>query len=288
MQKEGTAIGSKLGRNFACTYMGAWEEELLERSACLPHKWYRFIDDIWGIWLHGEDNLRAFHDMANSIHPNIKVDLRVSESCIEFLDVEVRLNGSGHITTTLFSKPTDARAYLHYSSDHPPHVKRAIPKGLGIRMKRICSNQLDYQRHREKLTNRLTERGYPRKEIVCELKKVDHMKRDDLLNGKRETQTKNREGRVPMVVTYSSFLPDIRAILQKNRRILHRSDKLKKIFTKDPMVAFKRGKNLKDLLIHGKTSITPFVGDERASEIVSLTRAKLRRGTSNNLCTAPY
>ena len=37
-----------------------------------------------------------------------------------------------------------------------------------------------------------------------------------------------------------------------------------------------------------QTSITPFVGDVRASEIVSLARAKLRRGTSNNLCTAPY
>ena len=36
------------------------------------------------------------------------------------------------------------------------------------------------------------------------------------------------------------------------------------------------------------TSITPFVDDEQASEIVSLARAKLHRGTSNNLCTAPY
>ena len=36
------------------------------------------------------------------------------------------------------------------------------------------------------------------------------------------------------------------------------------------------------------TSITPFVGDVRASEIVSLARATLRRGISNNLCTAPY
>ena len=25
-QTEGTAIGSKLGRNFACTYMGTWEK----------------------------------------------------------------------------------------------------------------------------------------------------------------------------------------------------------------------------------------------------------------------
>ena len=42
----------------------------------------------------------------------------------------------------------------------------------------------------------------------------------------------------------------------------------------------------KNLYIY--TSITPFVGDERASEIVSLARAKLRRGISNNLCSAPY
>ena len=71
------------------------------------------------------------------------------------------------------------------------------------------------------------------------------MKRDDLLNGRRETQTKNGEVRVPMFITYSCFLTDIRAIIQKTRRVLHRSDKLKKIFPKDPMAAFKRGKNLR-------------------------------------------
>ena len=120
--------------------------------------------------------MRTFHDRANSIHPNIKVDLRVSESCIEFLDVKVRLSGSGHIATNLFSKPTDAHAYLHYASDHPPHVKTATPTGLGIRMKRICSNQLDYQRHGKKITNRLSDRGYPRKEIDCELKGGPHEK----------------------------------------------------------------------------------------------------------------
>ena len=28
IQIEGTAIGSKLGRNYACTYLGAWESKL--------------------------------------------------------------------------------------------------------------------------------------------------------------------------------------------------------------------------------------------------------------------
>ena len=32
-QKDGTAIGSKLGKHFSCTYMGEWETELLHRCA---------------------------------------------------------------------------------------------------------------------------------------------------------------------------------------------------------------------------------------------------------------
>ena len=56
-----------------------------------------------------------------------------------------------------------------------------------------------------------------------------------------------------MAVTFSSFLPDIRAILRRNRHILQKSNKLKTVFQRDPMVAYKKGSNLKDLLVHNKT-----------------------------------
>ena len=79
------------------------------------------------------------------------------------------------------------------------------------------------------------------------------MRRDRIMGKRTDRHVKNRECRVPMVVMYSSFLPDIRVIMQKNRRILHKSDKLRRIFPEDPMIAYKRGKNLKDLLVHGKT-----------------------------------
>ena len=98
IQTEGTAIGSKLGRNFACTYMGAWERELLRMTDVRPKKWYRFIDDIWGLWTHGEESLQAFHRLANEIHPNIQVDLRFSDTSIDFLDVEILLSESGYIS----------------------------------------------------------------------------------------------------------------------------------------------------------------------------------------------
>ena len=32
IQKEGTAIGSKLGKNYACAFMGEWEKEVARKA----------------------------------------------------------------------------------------------------------------------------------------------------------------------------------------------------------------------------------------------------------------
>ena len=59
IQKEGTAIGSKMGKNYACTYMGEWEEEVcqeaVKRIGKRPKWWKRFVDDVFGIWKGTEE-----------------------------------------------------------------------------------------------------------------------------------------------------------------------------------------------------------------------------------------
>ena len=102
--------------------MGSWEELLLDGYPTKPLVYFRFCDDIFGCWQGGEDSLKRFHDYANSIHPKIQVDLRMSTSSIEFLDVLVKIDEAGHFSTDLFTKPTDSKAYLHYQSDHSTHV----------------------------------------------------------------------------------------------------------------------------------------------------------------------
>ncbi|XP_052218382.1 uncharacterized protein LOC127836004 [Dreissena polymorpha] len=54
IQTEGTAFGSRLGLNYASTYMGAWEEELFRQSEKQPIAHFRFVDDVWGLWTHEE------------------------------------------------------------------------------------------------------------------------------------------------------------------------------------------------------------------------------------------
>merc|ERR1711989_119271 len=50
VQREGTAIGSKLGKNYACAYMGEWEKEVNGKAeqeiGKRPRFWKRFVDDI--------------------------------------------------------------------------------------------------------------------------------------------------------------------------------------------------------------------------------------------------
>ena len=263
IQTDGTAIGSKLGRNYACTYMGQWEKQLLCRTPFKPLIYLRYIDDIFGIWLHGEQELRNFHQSANQIHSKIQVDLRTSQSEIEFLDVTVKLDKDGFLTTDLFIKPTDSKSYLHFNSEHPMHMKKAVPFGLGLRIKRICSKDNDFQKHRENLKTRLLERHYPASVVDTELKKVDQMNRNRV-SGAR---LKGGDGKgVPMTITFSKYTPNVKAILRSKRHLLHRSQNLRKIFPVDPMVAYKRGRNLRDMLVHRKTRQLTYKRDDRKAE----------------------
>ena len=85
--------------------------------------------------------------------------------------------------------------------------------------------------------------------INREFKKVDKLERKDALKRKNR---KKQNDRIPLVLTYPSHLPDIHNIVRSKMHLLYRSEKMKKIFKKPPLVAYRRGANLADVLIHGK------------------------------------
>ena len=54
-----------------------------------PMIWWRYIDDIFFIWEHGEESLEIFLNKLNSFHSTIKFTAEFSKETIEFLDVNV-------------------------------------------------------------------------------------------------------------------------------------------------------------------------------------------------------
>ena len=124
-QKRGTAVGTKFVPPYSILLMADLEKWLLSDIDLKPYIWWRYIDDIFLIWEHGEEFLKLFLEKINKIHPTIKFTTDWSYSSVKFLDVKVIIK-DGRIITDLHWKPTDSHQYLESSSRHPYHCKKVF------------------------------------------------------------------------------------------------------------------------------------------------------------------
>ena len=106
-QKRGTAVGT----NFAPPHFvyGIIGGKNYSDSYNKLYLWWRYIDDIFFIWEHGEEKLRNFVQTLNEIHPTIKFTaIKFTavwpQKSINFPDVTVSLI-DGQIETDVHVKP---------------------------------------------------------------------------------------------------------------------------------------------------------------------------------------
>ena len=261
-QKQGTAIGTKMAPPYAILFMADLEEKLLESFPLKPRVWWRYIDDIFLLWEHGEDSLKEFLEHINNIHPNIKFTADYSFSKINFLDVEVS-NFGGKLATDLFVKPTDTHQYLEFSSCHPDHCKTSIPFSQALRLNRICSKVSSFDRRCNDLEHWLIKRGYDEKIVRRKILDARRHNRDDLLN--REKSRKSNK--LTLNIVYHPSYKHLTRILRKLHVILTFDNDHQRVFEDVPLVGFRRGKSLKDILVRAK--VPPLEGIKGKSESCS-------------------
>ena len=283
-QKLGTAIGTKFAPAYANLFMTRLEERLMDTFADKPLVWMRFIDDIFFIWTHGEDRLKLFIDHLNSSHDTIKFTSEHSTESISFLDVTVKVGEGGVLMTDLFCKPTDTHQFLHKKSCHPWHTKKAIPYSQALRYRRICSDDRQFKEHVGKLAGWLKDRGYEESLVNQQIDRVRRLDRETLLEnaGNRKTN-EGRAERVPLVATYHPALNGLGNIARKHHTLLTGSEEHKEVFPVPPVVAFRRCKNLKDILVRARlTSGREKVHNNRGSSCCKKSRCQVCKVMSNS------
>jgi hypothetical protein len=101
-KNDGVAMGSPLAPVIANYYMEHFEQQALSRAPRIPTQWYRYVDDTFVVWPHGEEELREFLDQLNSIHHNIKFTMKVEKNrSLPFLDVLVSRRPDGSLGHTV-------------------------------------------------------------------------------------------------------------------------------------------------------------------------------------------
>ena len=245
LQILGCAMGTKCSASYANIFMGWFEETFIyTRILDRTRIFLRYIDDVFFIWKGTETELKTFFEEINQVHPTIKFDHNHSKSEIHFLDLTVYKDKAGKLATKVHTKSTDRQAYLHKNSAHPSHLKKSIPYGQALRLKRICTEDDEFMKASIQLTEKLKKRGYDEKEINDQINRVEERNREELLRYK----TKEPMTRIPCVLTYNPQLPNIKEAISNYWKILHINPQLKEIFDQQPIMAFRRNKNLGDII----------------------------------------
>lgn len=98
LQVKGTAMGKKFAPAYANIFMAEWESEALSKCVKKPLYYYRFLDDIWGIWHHSEQDFEGFLNTLNGHNASIKLKSTFHKTKIDFLDTTT-FKGPNFLTT---------------------------------------------------------------------------------------------------------------------------------------------------------------------------------------------
>ena len=155
---------------------------------------------------------------ANKHHPTIIFTAEIPETETTFLDTNIykgeRFRSNSFLDVRTHFKPTETFQYTHFSSCHPPGVKKGFIKGEALRLLRTnCSkNIFEEQAQNLKVRVRLRERGYPENLVQRTLSEVQFENRNLALLQK----PKENKRIVPFVIQYHPAVPNFKQILMQD------------------------------------------------------------------------
>jgi hypothetical protein len=283
-QNYGTTMGASFSVRFANIYMHKFLTNFC--ASCTSNKpsfLARLIDDIFFISQNNSQELQLFFNELNSFHNTIKFEPTTSKTEVNFLDTTVYIDEIDNtMHTKLYTKPTYRVQYLHYSSNHPQHVKKALPFSQALRIRRICDQDEKLSIYLDKLKTNFVSRGYPSDLIDMEINKVNTLDRLDTLKYKTPAEKKKKidnftQGAafLPLIITFDSrfnITPNLKFVLKQNwLNFLSEKANIKMAFEKStPKIIFKKGTTLSNLLIKAKLTTNPVNLDENDRTLIDI------------------
>ena len=181
-QISGVAMGTKMGPSYANLFVGYVEQQIFERyTGPIPDFFGRYIDDCLGTASCTRVDLKRFINYVNGFHHAPKFTWEISETCESFLDISVSINGDA-LATSVSYKPTHSHSYLLFSSSHPNHTKQSIPYSQFLRLRRLCSDDKDFETKSLEMRTFFVERGYPTHLLDSAIQKAFNNSHRDTLN----------------------------------------------------------------------------------------------------------
>ena len=133
--------------------------------------------------------------------------------------------------------------YLSYA--HPRSLIKSILYSQALRLKRICAETSELSKNLQVLKESFINRGFKEKFLDREFQRLSEIERDALLTPKSKEKDQKK---IPFITTYNKTLRNLKQIINKHWHLLQINLNLRTAFEQDPPIAYRRNKNLGDLI----------------------------------------
>jgi hypothetical protein len=153
-------MGSPLSPVNGNFFMEDFEKKSIEQATRKPVCWFRYVDNTFLIWPHGQEKLTEFLNHLNRLHNKIQFTMEIEEEGhLPFLDIDIYTKTDGSLGHKVCRKPTHTNLYLHQNSHHHPANKQSIPASLIQRAKALCDED-SLTKELEFITTFFKDNGY--------------------------------------------------------------------------------------------------------------------------------
>ena len=143
LQEDGTAMGPYMSCSYSDIAMYRFDLKALSYTSKVLC-WKRFRYDIFAIWHHSLQELHKSFGFMNSIDTSGKIKFTMSiankNSVLEFLDLSLHINEHNKICVDVYAKPTNSFTYVLPLTCYPKKSINKVPKGIALRLRRICDS----------------------------------------------------------------------------------------------------------------------------------------------------
>lgn len=310
-QKDGAGIGQPQACSYAGIYMAEVEEEGLRRyrrrggaggsiAAGKGRKWkkrdraevdwwHRFRDDCLGLFRGTQADFKIFLETMNGVDPAIQFtsEINFERNTVNFLDVQITINEQGYLTTDLYEKPNTLNQLLKPTSAHPSSVTRGSVYSLAIRLRRICCTDELFELRVGQLKQKLLERGYSMTVVEAGIRRAREVPRSEALKKAERRKDQEEDGRQHrLIVEFDRrSSPALGQILKNNyEAACNRDARFRALFRKAPKPTFRKGTNVKQLLVKAKLPRVRPVNTRAGVRENRRGVTRCNKGTGRNQC----
>ena len=147
----------------------------------------------------------------------------------------------GKLTTFVHYKATDSHSHLDYRSSHNPCTKNSFLSSQFLRLRRLCSDDTDFEEKAEEIVEFFIQRHYPEDIVRTALQKGPN-------NSTLSNSSAKRQNSYRKETNHQSCVPsDRQPCTQPNWSLSQSRAELAAIFSQPPLIAYKRDTNIRDI-----------------------------------------